>query len=371
MLYLTLIVSLLWLLLANLFAWKAREPRPKILAVSLVAALSSFGFCFLFFLQPVFLQAISLGILGWLWTARRWRLRTFAWLSTLATTGIYVVIGFYAFWDIKSLQKGFPYISMKDRLPSSSTARSPVLLSPMTTDRLAKQEDLMEQDHRRWMGDRRTKALRALHEDTVQVFVNEEGFGVKRMGGVKRWLTMGIRYEPPIPQPGASSPSSWKHEALQSGPTPTQSLRSFHETSVLDFVNPIGFGFFKDREHVAGFQEHGFREIPTSADRVKLQRLDLIGLLLHKQPVAYVSDNLPRMEELRAAPTRPLDEFEILGLSALRGGDDLFVRERGTECRMLGGIRAAQQCLTCHEVERGEMLGAFSYTFSYLREPTE
>jgi hypothetical protein len=75
--------------------------------------------------------------------------------------------------------------------------------------------------------------------------------------------------------------------------------------------------------------------------------------------VAYVSANLPRMEELRDAPTRPLDPFEVVGLEALRGGKDLFARGTDKQARMLGAIRATRQCLQCHG---GDLLGAFSYT---------
>jgi hypothetical protein len=29
--------------------------------------------------------------------------------------------------------------------------------------------------------------------------------------------------------------------------------------------------------------------------------------------------------------------------------------------RILGALRASQQCLECHQVRRGDLLGAFSY----------
>jgi hypothetical protein len=77
--------------------------------------------------------------------------------------------------------------------------------------------------------------------------------------------------------------------------------------------------------------------------------------------VAYLSKNLPRMDELRNAPTRSLDAFESESLKALQTGEDLQVRHGKNEIRMLGSIRAAKQCLQCHEVERGDLLGAFSY----------
>lgn len=370
MLYLSLIVSTVVLLLANAFAWKEKYPNPKILKLSIVAGLGSLGACMIQ-LPPVLAQSLLLGFLVSVWRFRHWQRRTFVLLSWVATLAVYAVIGFFAFQDVKRLQQEYPYVSMRDRLPSTTMERSTVLLSPAAADCLAKQEDEMEQDNRRWIERWRTEALRELHEDTVQVFVKEEGFGVSRMGGVRRWLKLGVRADSPLPQPGATSPSSWKPEAMQSGPIPSDGLLSLHVASVLDFVNPMGFGFIKDREHVAGFQAHYISESPKESERWKLQRLDLIGLLLHKEPVAYVSEHLPRMDELRAAPTRSPDEFETIGLSALRGGDDLFVRERGVECRMLGALRAARQCLSCHDVERGELLGAFSYTFSHHRDTPE
>ena len=45
------------------------------------------------------------------------------------------------------------------------------------------------------------------------------------------------------------------------------------------------------------------------------------GPLLHDEPVVYVSDHLPAMDELRgAAETRPLDKFETSALSPCRAG---------------------------------------------------
>jgi hypothetical protein len=113
---------------------------------------------------------------------------------------------------------------------------------------------------------------------------------------------------------------------------------------------------------VAGFQAHQFSAVPQPERRWRLQHLDLVGLLLHVTPVAYVSAQLPRMDELRTAPTRPLDVWEDAGLASLRSGQDLFVRETAHGLRMLGAIRSVKQCLECHGGEPGTLLGAFSYT---------
>jgi hypothetical protein len=44
-----------------------------------------------------------------------------------------------------------------------------------------------------------------------------------------------------------------------------------------------------------------------------------------------------------------------------RRDDDVVVKKDGDNYGMLGSLRAAKQCLECHSVERGELLGAFSY----------
>ena len=69
-----------------------------------------------------------------------------------------------------------------------------------------------------------------------------------------------------------------------------------------------------------------------------VQTLDLVGLLLHEEPVTYVSDSLPSMDELKGAAIRPLDKFQTLGLIAVREGDDFFISLDGRSVRTLGDI---------------------------------
>lgn len=366
MLYLSLIASSIVLLLANLFAWKAKQPSSKILEISIAAALISFVSSCLVFLPPVLCQAVLLGVLALIGSGRHWRRRTLVLFSCAATLCVYGIIGVIAFLGTKHLQKEFPYVSIKGRLPSLTTMHADSPLPPATADHLVGLEDRLEQDNRKWIIRYRTDSLRAIHEETMKVFVDQQGFGVTRMGGMRKWLLRGgARQRSPIPQPGTPSPSPWIAQSLQHQQDATDGLRSLHDASLLDFVNPVGFGFIKDRQHVAGFLEHQVSEMPAAPERWALHSLDLIGLVIHKEPVAYLSENLPRMDELRAAPTRSLDEFETAGLAALRRGDDLFVRDQGQDRRMLGAIRVMRQCLACHGGERGNLLGAFSYTLKH------
>src|SRR5262249_33328056 len=114
--------------------------------------------------------------------------------------------------------------------------------------------------------------------------------------------------------------------------------------------------------HVAGFQPHQFSRAPGHAEQWQVWRLELGGLLLHGKPGAYGTEHLPRMDELGKAATRPLDPFEAAALEGPRRGDDLLSTEAGGIMRMLGAIRSVKQCLGCHGGERGDLLGAFTYT---------
>jgi hypothetical protein len=366
MLYTSLVVSAILLLIANLFACRAEHPVRPIRATALLFLIGLAPAVMCVFLPPVILQAALLSIVFLiLWAARWGTPRAFFLLSCAATLIAYALPGFFAFQDTRDLQAEFAYVSMDDRLPLSRTSRPATPAPPATVQQVNAVEERLERDAQNSMGRHRESALRQLHEETMQVFVNQPGFGAARMIRPEVYLKWSGRQKPPIPHPGTPSASPWFPEEL-SRKQPAESktlsnLLSFHQESVVDFVNLPGFGYIKDRQHVAGFQAHQVSQTPTPERPWTLQTLDLVRLLLHEKPTAYVSKDLPRMKELLAAPTRDLDEFETAGLFALQRGDDLFVRERGSERRMLGAIRAARQCLSCHDAERGDLFGAFSY----------
>jgi hypothetical protein len=220
-----------------------------------------------------------------------------------------------------------------------------------------------------------------LHESSVADFIESPGFGFARMAEPHRRY-IDLPEDEPIPLPSPRPPLTGfpegQEEPLrlpsslspgQSSPVPEEgALGQFHRFSVRDFVNERGFGYVRDREHVKGFQSHRFSAMPElgkvagETRRWQVDNLQLISLLKYEEPVAYQSRHLPRMDELRTAETRPLDPFEKQALAALRQGGSLVVRSGKDWLRMLGAVRALRQCLACHEAERGDLLGAFSYT---------
>jgi hypothetical protein len=253
----------------------------------------------------------------------------------------------------------YPFESMEDRLPVPKPDPGPVVRSAATLQRLIELEEEI--------GDRaggyRGFQLKRLHEDTVGLFINSPGFGVARMGNpTARSLEANLYREPVPAQPGSRFASIWSPgDQQRPADGDLTSLSRMLDESTLDFVNRWGFGYFKDRRHVVGFETHRFSQVPGPADRWQVQSLELVSLLLHDEPEVYVSDNLPKMNHLHHVPTRPLDRFERFGLDTLRQGEDLFVSQGEEGVRMLGAIRSLKQCVACHGCERGDLLGAFSY----------
>jgi hypothetical protein len=238
-----------------------------------------------------------------------------------------------------------------------------------------------------------TTLLSGLHDKSVQAFIQAEGFGMERMVVlIPKYLE--IPEAPPIALAGAPEalseadvgadvrlPDKDQAATVNLLRMPSVfSLKSFHLDAQQSFVNLTGFAFVardeKDRKAAlkAAFKPHQFRHVPevpagagladrknVKKERWLVRRIELVSLLKHDEPVAYVTRHLPRMDELRKAPTRPLDGFEEKALKTLRQGETLAADAAVNRIHMLGAVRATKQCLACHDVERGALLGAFSY----------
>jgi hypothetical protein len=358
MLYVSLFVSLLVLVIVN---WVVCCPvrglaGPLLFALFILVILS----CGVGFFPGVAIQGILLGIAAvGCWGPRR-RLRFFLPLScgiTLAAYAPCVYFGLQFAREQDRLRGRFPYESMGHRLADGTPSPHPEPLPPATAERLDRLEERLA-----GKGFSRELMLHRLHESTVSRFINSPGFGAVRMiRPYEQGLTLHV-YSP-VPQPGSrAAPTSLAGLSERSPAAVLTPFAELHETSVQDFVYPEGFGYVKDRDHVAGFEPHQFKEAHQPSESWNVETIDLVGLLLHREPVAYVSANLPRMDELREAPTRPLDPFERAGLRSLQGGEDLFLRQAGSGLWMLGALRSTKQCVSCHGGRRGDLLGAFSYS---------
>ena len=284
--------------------------------------------------------------------------------------------------DPAKLRKEYPFRSLKSRL-EYERARRAVDVKPRLTEaageHLTRIEDGMGAPHIR------SNSLRMLHSDQVHKFVKAAGFGFSRM----RAPEASPDYLPPAGTtqlPLARLPESVEErgpaielpevDVVEDRPDAwlpsKRDLLWFQDQSQQLFANPWNFGYVKSVDKVAGFEPHAFLSKPDlhhpdperdekMTHRWEVSRLELVSLLKHAEPRVYLSKNLPRMQDLDERTTRQLDKFETASLEQLRAGEDLQTQAETNSIRMVGSLRAAKQCMECHQVERGELLGAFSY----------
>jgi hypothetical protein len=316
------------------------------------------------------------------------------------------------------LRKKYPFVSLGGRLAyerDKSAAERPAIADQVER-RLTAGEEAIER--RSWPKSPgmnvRALSLKQLHGDEVEKFITSPGFGESRMPSTlpgPEALQLVQLTSHPLPSAEIDPPSAElpvrldiKTPTVAAGPgmlPALDRLENLHQFGLKSFFAPLRFGYVQDREHVAGFGSHGFEDLPrleyvkqssqvvaaTESGEVPLypdrspralfdepteqwaiRRLELVSLLKHDTPQAYVSNHLPRMDALQEAPTRPLNEFETDAMPRLVESEDIVARATTNRIEMMGAIRAARQCTACHEVERGQLLGAFSYTL--VRDPS-
>jgi hypothetical protein len=210
--------------------------------------------------------------------------------------------------------------------------------------------------------DERAGLLKALHEKTRRFFVESPGAGFSRNIVIPPEHILLYDYESDLPQPGEPAGFPVSPGETLTRVNPDSELHLQHKSELNNFLYPGGFGYVKDRGNVAGFKSHRFRWKPGSSQRWSIQHVQLVGILTHEEPVVYLTDKLPSMEQVRQGKIRPLDFFEEVALPSLRDGEDLYIVSKDNTLRMLGALRATKTCQKCHDAEIGDLLGAFSYT---------
>jgi len=243
--------------------------------------------------------------------------------------------------------------------------------------------------------------LSQLHDQAFEKFVRRLGFGMSRVP----WdaLTLIEQSPPPVPTDEHSKEESTELAESRTDFSPAEllALPKLHSNAFVDFVSPGRLGVVpiftttatSQSEKPALFwsqlpadsplrplsvrhSEHGMSaQVKDSFEKRltewRLSSLELVSLLKSPEPRVYLSRNLPNMKELDSAPTRELNEFETNSLQKLSEGEHLLIESDNTEIRMLGSIRAANQCVGCHQVQRGYLLGAFTYILHRIPTSTE
>ena len=268
----------------------------------------------------------------------------------------------------------YPIETLIERLAYESlhaTAETSAEHKTQNDSAVASRDWIREFDVPHW-AQQRHDALERLHTQTFSQFVSAFGFGASRMTAIQNHL---ISYDPWTSPPetfpdrprGLELPTAINDprqaidikEIRKGDPLPRQ-LEVVHQ-----FTSDVASAYVPSRRQAAGFRAHRLVQTPAlhgdSPDKWQISRLDLVSLLKFESPRVYLSEHLPRMEELRNAETRPVDHFEQRALEQLRDGEDIVVGQQLNTIRMVGAVRAARQCLDCHSVRQGDLLGAFSY----------
>jgi hypothetical protein len=239
----------------------------------------------------------------------------------------------------------------------------------------------------------RDRMLATFHGKTTEMFTAIPGFGMERMPPLYKTV--------PFEIPDLST----NEVEVETEIVPPQSLKDVFTKSLEGFRDPAKPIAAKNKDFGPFGSTNGFGGVPGVIQRgLQLRLLDLVGLMNADGPRVYSGGKafeIQRMtaEEIKAAraknpnsvldfstfrpgiagkakvepkdhpeagklETRPLDVFESTGVAELRDGKDLFIRTRGNVIRMLGALRATENCLECHtDNKKGDLLGAFSYTF--------
>jgi hypothetical protein len=383
MLILALIISGILLLTAHLAAIRVRWLLPVTTGVFLVCGVTlTIGpiVTGAFLLPPLIAQFVMLAVCLFSWHTSPPGRRPFWHLSGAVTLTSYSIPCLFALSSLAGdgdtqhsrlvETTEVPFESIEGRLPSRKPAPSNDPLPDAADRRLGEIEESID---RFPVVKRAPKELQSLHTKTVWTFINSQGFGIRRVlvsessESAQALLALNQSYEFNYAHsqlPDSSTPTGGQIELKSLSEAEEADMNRLHIGSVLDFVRPGEFGTFKSRREVRDFKPHQSSRMPDSRRRWRVQSIELVSLLLHDEPVIYVSHRLPAMNEVREVPTRLLDAFETSRLGALRRGEDLSIGATADGVRMLGAIRSARQCIRCHEGERGDLLGAFSYAFS-------
>lgn len=347
--FLLAIVFAVALLLA-VNCWIRVYPKSTGVAIVICTALGFAPCGLLAYCIPLHLQAVALVLALPLAYLPRHGRSAYHIGSTAATLAIWLYAAITTTqeaWRYDEWERQNPFESMEERLPEPTRGGSAD--GPLWSE---------VNDN---SGSGRAWSLQVVHMSREHLFHGTVGFGTALRGRIRATPE---DFEPdpatPVPQPERHDLNavSFDKEVPDEFRTPFPSL---HAKSLLDFVYPDGFGYAPTRRFVAGFRPHRFSKVPEPVEKWEVRRLELVGLLLNPTPRVYVSDNLPRMEEVKRLPTREPNGSEADGLKAIRGGEDLHSRGDDRAARMVGAIRSVNQCVACHGGQRGDLLGAFSY----------
>jgi len=174
------------------------------------------------------------------------------------------------------------------------------------------------------------------------------------------YLTARDPHGAPIPEKGGDSLES----RLEVRPRPLQGkeLAAFHAAKVADFISQDGFGLSRLVLVHANDSSEAPETVSVAGEVFRVSRHELLSLRGGTTPRAY-KGNLDGagMQHFAREETRPLTAFEASAVVAFSRGESLVAEQAPDGIQAVGALRAGEECASCHEVEVGTLLGAFSY----------
>ncbi|SRR5258705_2865923 len=165
--------------------------------------------------------------------------------------------------------------------------------------------------------------------------------------------------------------AQWDREYLRRNPPPPwSSVTQMHAVYVEKFIQSSGFGIGRMTQDLRHFSELVLNGQPHVVERV-----ELIDLMKHREPTAYVISSVPPQKAFftnymaRYIKTRALTAFETNALVELRKGRNEVVGMENGAPAILGAVRTRRECLKCHDGESDTLLGAFSYLMALSGKP--
>lgn len=216
--------------------------------------------------------------------------------------------------------------------------------------------------------------LNCLHLNTTRAFESSPRFGVGRGGfGGGQFGQSPNRSEPMIAKEDhqvdrklASDRDDWLWLFKLHGITNRGFAYQSNGRRVVGMPNGLVSESFVDNL----FASQSPREVQSGETIWEVAAVNLVGLLMHDHPVVY-DKNLIQASKQSLDRFRDLDSLQAESLEALQDGAELsMLWNRGeNHLQALGAIRAKDHCLRCHDVKRGDLLGAFSYRIEESKNP--
>ncbi|HYG76685.1 MAG TPA: DUF3365 domain-containing protein [Planctomycetota bacterium] len=195
------------------------------------------------------------------------------------------------------------------------------------------------------------EAYAELHRHYAKAFVEEEGFGMERMEPLIRFHAV----------------SSWgfhshRRKRIKVDLKKIELIGVVQHAQPRVYVSPylasdrLWFEWISNEQSAATPGDQSRKKLlATHEEKPVMERVSATGKMVTRIAKA------PKMNQFRNTPTRAPDEFETKALEQLKRGDHVAWQMDKDGVRMVGALRATKDCMACHEVKEGALLGALAY----------